>query len=717
MKITKYLLIFFLTINLSWTPCHASECSKEIETTISSILDNKYFKITALALGASFVTYKWFIAPAIKNCHETLLNACRSGNLFLIKLFHLLGAKQITENGEIYLNEADKNNHHPIVQYLRNILPHDKNKPFIADCMQNKLITSDNSDKSLVETSLNKKDDVHIDNHNDNTPLILTEDNPHSPITNSLILHEATNREKESYLLLQACLKGKLKKVKSLVEEGCNINVRNYRNRTPLHYACTYNYPEIVQYLIEQGADVNAIDDDGDTPLHIAFSESRTDIAEYLIKKGADLDIKNKNRRMPLENSKHQKNSITINDLIFYSADNSCTRKTCVILNCNKENLDSISYFIKEVGNINVQGKYGDTLLHHACKNNYPEIMKYLISNNADIDAMNNSGETPLHIACTLGKLDIIQLLVENKANINAQNNRDETPLHYACRGNHLEIVQYLIEQGADVNKEGLYSDSVLQLAEDYRHESIVSFLILHGATNNEGRSGLLLACHKGNLEIIKSLVKKGCDINIQDSNGDTPLHLACRAGAHFEVIKYLIDIGASLEIANNENETAYKLIGDNDLSYYHQLRIASSNNVISEKRWLLQSNAEQQYWLPKDIIDTISTVMLLNSVEARMWKPVLREIFCKHTDFQTCSKANYLLKEEIFDLASLSKNKNNADLIKNKEKNLCLCNNHHPLEILRLPEQEKRELSMQLIDYKNIPDSYRPPQRNRRLD
>lgn len=48
-----------------------------------------------------------------------------------------------------------------------------------------------------------------------------------------------------------------------------DVNARddNYRNRTPLHLACSYADANGICFLLTHGANINARDDDGNTPL------------------------------------------------------------------------------------------------------------------------------------------------------------------------------------------------------------------------------------------------------------------------------------------------------------------------------------------------------------------------------------------------------------------------------------------------------------------
>jgi ankyrin repeat protein len=45
-----------------------------------------------------------------------------------------------------------------------------------------------------------------------------------------------------------------------LIENGTDVNARNYVKLTPLHYAAAYGNSDLADLLIKNGADVNATD-------------------------------------------------------------------------------------------------------------------------------------------------------------------------------------------------------------------------------------------------------------------------------------------------------------------------------------------------------------------------------------------------------------------------------------------------------------------------
>jgi ankyrin repeat protein len=153
--------------------------------------------------------------------------------------------------------------------------------------------------------------------------------------------------------LHDACAKGCVKDVQSLLDQGSNVNGLSTYHKTALYVASKNGKLEVVKLLIKYGADVNCRDKFGWTPLMLASRYGHLDIAELLLDHGADVNAK-------------------------------------------KEELW--------------------TALHLASLNGHLEIVKVLLDRGADMHARNIDGRTPSGLASRVGYRDIIQLLSGVKA-------------------------------------------------------------------------------------------------------------------------------------------------------------------------------------------------------------------------------------------------------------------------------------------------------------
>ena len=90
---------------------------------------------------------------------------------------------------------------------------------------------------------------------------------------------------------------GDLATLKTLLNQGANINSRNGFGKTSLHLAAQQGYTNMVKELLKRGAFVNPRDRFGMTPLHLAAMQERANIVKELLKAGAKAEYRNINGR------------------------------------------------------------------------------------------------------------------------------------------------------------------------------------------------------------------------------------------------------------------------------------------------------------------------------------------------------------------------------------------------------------------------------------
>ena len=95
--------------------------------------------------------------------------------------------------------------------------------------------------------------------------------------------------------------------VQRLLDLGADIDVRNYKGKTALHYAAKAGFLKVINLLIDKGATVDATDQDGETPLFEAIRSTIKDgekqrvAIEALLVKGANPNLKNRKGLTPLQ--------------------------------------------------------------------------------------------------------------------------------------------------------------------------------------------------------------------------------------------------------------------------------------------------------------------------------------------------------------------------------------------------------------------------------
>ncbi len=136
--------------------------------------------------------------------------------------------------------------------------------------------------------------------------------------------------------------------------------------------------------------------------------------------------------------------------------------------------------------------------------------------------------------------IEATKLLVEKGADPNEYGDGNVLALHNA----NTEVTKYLISKGADVNRIG-YEECTPIMYEVYMHNiENVEILIEMGAKVNyqrqhDGYSSLHWAARKGDIKIIKLLMKNGANINSVNNENQTPKDLAKENG-HDDIFEYL---------------------------------------------------------------------------------------------------------------------------------------------------------------------------------
>jgi len=104
-----------------------------------------------------------------------------------------------------------------------------------------------------------------------------------------------TKQEELNNKLIAVARKGNLEEVKSLFDQGADINAKTNYGWTALTDSSFNGHLEVVKYLIEQGADVNAKTNVGNTALTDSSREGQLEVVKYLIEQGADVNVENQN--------------------------------------------------------------------------------------------------------------------------------------------------------------------------------------------------------------------------------------------------------------------------------------------------------------------------------------------------------------------------------------------------------------------------------------
>ncbi len=201
------------------------------------------------------------------------------------------------------------------------------------------------------------------------------------------------------------------------------------------------------------------------------------------------------------------------------------------------------------------------------------ELLKKIIEGGASPNSADSKGFYAVHYAASMGNIDILKYLVLKGANIQIKDIGGATALHHACFGGHFNAVKYLVdEQNLNVNEKTTKGYVPLDRAAINGHSEVISYLLKKSVKINSqasnGETALHLACYSGNLDSVKLISSyPGCNVNIKESRGFTPLHYSAYYG-YTPIAEYLIvNRKADLSVLAKNWQTPYELavISGND--------------------------------------------------------------------------------------------------------------------------------------------------------
>ncbi|CAM9513190.1 unnamed protein product [Sphacelaria rigidula] len=220
------------------------------------------------------------------------------------------------------------------------------------------------------------------------------------------------------------------------------------------------------------------------------------------------------------------------------------------------------------------KGCHGRTALHAAVQGGKHESVATLLKagGKSVVNVALTGGKkwTPLHYAAFGGHDTIVEMLMFAGASVACVDSFGDTPLHLAASEGYRQVVIALALRGADVNKLNRAKFSPLFVAAIRGHLLVTDALLTAGADPElrcgvNPRTPLEESTCKGHVEVVRSLIQHGVDVNAGDPNDHraTALHLA----AYFDH-PGAIDVLAVEGGANIEARTTHPDVGWTPLSY-----------------------------------------------------------------------------------------------------------------------------------------------------
>ncbi|XP_051270356.1 protein phosphatase 1 regulatory inhibitor subunit 16B [Dicentrarchus labrax] len=190
--------------------------------------------------------------------------------------------------------------------------------------------------------------------------------------------------------------------------------------------------------------------------------------------------------------------------------------------------------------------------LLEASARNDPDEVRYLLKNNVSPDLCNEDGLTALHQCCIDNYEEMVKILLDRGASVNAQDNELWTPLHAAATCGHAGLVKILIAHGADllaVNSDG---NMPYDLCEDDPTLDIIETAMANRGITQEMINETRASTERRMLGDIQELLTQAEEVNQQDSQGATLLHIAA-ANGYVQAAELLLEGGARMDLRDSD--------------------------------------------------------------------------------------------------------------------------------------------------------------------
>jgi ankyrin repeat protein len=297
-----------------------------------------------------------------------------------------------------------------------------------------------------------------------------------------------------------------LNSLKILLEAGFNKEATDNDDQTPLHKAAHAGNRECLEELLREKVDLERVDRKGHTALHCAVLSGSKECLTLLLKASANKETPNKNSQTPLHTA------------------------------ASFDQADCLELLLNSRADAKITNSAGQTALHSAVRSNSKRCVVVILRLARYIkDICDLQGETALHIASHFGSASLCELLIDAGLDVNARTMHKMTPLMIACERGHKEVFSLLL--GSKKLQKELKDDrlegSALNWAAHCNRTSFCRELLAAGwDSSSKARSKSLLhcACEHENPDLI-DLFLSVQSANVQDKNGMTALHYACRLG------------------------------------------------------------------------------------------------------------------------------------------------------------------------------------------
>ena len=387
---------------------------------------------------------------------------------------------------------------------------------------------------------------------------------------NKVIQKRQSSSGTELTPLMLACKRGHLKMIELLIEKGADVDFRtdsSYSAKSALMLAVKDRKLDVVNLLIRLGAQVTDTTGIGrECALTIACEQGDLEIVKVLLPNGP------KRLNLGEKWTGSGFNAYGPNTRHLYG--NGPYDMSPVNIAAEKGHLELLAWLLEGGAEVPANSLHLAIMKQKDCT---LAIVELLLKHGAMVNET-GKGVSALMMASCYGDNETVKKLLKEGADVD---HKSEDQHHFgpyfalwiAAMEGHTKVVETLLKGGANVNLKGKRDLSILQGVMDC-HEmtegkmvTILKLLLDGGA---EGRHAILLnTIEKGRLEVLKLLLQKKDDLQINDDREGWgyPLMVAVRNNYFHdnstEMVKLLLEAGARVDLQDKDGKSPLMVTGD----------------------------------------------------------------------------------------------------------------------------------------------------------
>lgn len=450
-----------------------------------------------------------------------------------------------------------------------------------------------------------------------------------------------------------------------------------------LHHAAGYGPIDSLQLLIDKGADVNVKNRRRSTPLHWAIHDEAK--VRLLLSKGAGVNAKQVEGRTPLYLAATLGNAVpTMRLLLTSGADPnqaSLIGQTPLIMAAARGDVAGMQLLIEKGADVNILNGAGETALMAACTSDNARAVKLLIDQGADVKVTSKRNETALGFAATAGVQAAVEMLLAKGADVNIRNFRGYSPLMFAASSDTMPagVIRLLLDKRADTSFTGDYDEPASALAVKRGHTEAAKMLSA-ALTTPTGSATAMRKSVSASHHSVPEAVRKSLTL-LERQSGAFIRTAGCNS-CHSQDLP-----SAAVVLARDYGLTAVKAFPQLPAAMMPPAEQVMDFNVVSPNSVAWELFDAGMNHEPADYVtDAIVRYILASQTAEGYWhNPESRRPPMNSGKFQTAALAIYAMKNYAPEVEKLSCERGIADAVAWLEKATPVRNQDHAFRLLGL--------------------------------